>query len=135
MDCSFEESITDNVDTSFSELRDYVVQSTEADELRRDHQHTVIQSVEQCCEECNKLNEEKRRLLVSLNGLQITVETMKSDEKKVPYYTGLPNFNTLLVLLNFVTVSPQTLSESKCKLSIFQQIADVLVRLAFAITA
>ncbi|KAL5467722.1 hypothetical protein EMCRGX_G031986 [Ephydatia muelleri] len=87
--------------------------SEEADELRRDHQHTVIQSVEQCCEECNKLNEEKRRLLVSLNGLQITVETMKSDEKKVPYYTGLPNFNTLLVLLNFVTVSPQTLSESK----------------------
>ena len=129
VDCSFEESITDNVDTSLSELRDYVVQSTEADELRRDHQHTVIQSVEQCCGECNKLKEEKRRLLVSLNGLQITEETMKSDEKKVTYYTGLPNFNTLLVLLNFVTVSPQTLSESKCKLSIFQQIMVVLMKL------
>ena len=61
-----EESITDNADTSLSELRDYVVQSTEADELRRDHQHTVIQSVEQCYEECNKLKEEKRRLLVPL---------------------------------------------------------------------
>ena len=50
-----------------------------------------------------------------LQVIQLTEETMKSDEK---YYTGLPSFAVLLLAVQFVS---SNMTEKNCKkLTIFQ---------------
>ena len=52
---------------------------------------------------------------------------MKCDDKKVKYYTGLPNFAELLLVVRFVS---SNISEKNCKkLTIFQQILLVIMKL------
>ena len=56
-----------------------------------------------------------------------TEETMKSDEKKVKYYTGLPSFAVLLLMVQFVS---SNIIEKNCKkLTISQQILLVIMKL------
>ena len=85
---------------SLSEIGEHIQSEAETSVI---NDHEVQHRITKECEECNKLKIEIQNLLVSLNSLQLTVETMKCDDHKVQFYTRLPNFSTLLLVANFVS--------------------------------
>lgn len=85
-------------------------------------------------EVCSKIQADHQRLLTDNINLKcqlatekISIDTLRDDEKKVKFYTGLPSFATLMVLYNFIEGS---LTDSiKTSLTKFQKLVLVLMRL------
>ena len=75
------------------------------------------------CHSCTQLMQENGKLLKSTATL--SQESMKCNEDKVQFYTGLPNYATLILIIQFVTNGLPL----KGKLSHFQQILLVLMKL------
>lgn len=77
--------------------------------------------------ELNRLLEENRDLKKKLKEKEITLEAFKEDDEKVKFYTGLPSFATLVVVLNHVAAFlPQG---TRRLLSPFQMLMMTLMRL------
>ncbi|XP_070173715.1 uncharacterized protein [Littorina saxatilis] len=53
--------------------------------------------------EINRLLEENRELKKKLASREIVEESFQGDNEKVRFYTGLPSYATLLVLLNYLS--------------------------------
>ena len=75
------------------------------------------------CHSFKQLMQENGKLLKSTATL--SQESMKCNEDKVQFYTGLPNYATLILIFQFVTNGLPL----KGKLSHFQQILLVLMKL------
>ncbi|XP_070177622.1 uncharacterized protein [Littorina saxatilis] len=75
--------------------------------------------------EINRLLEENRELKKKLASREIVEESFQGDNEKVRFYTGLPSYATLLVLLNYL--SPH-LPQGRL-LSPFQLLIVVFMRL------
>lgn len=83
---------------------------------------------------CSKIQADHQRLLTDnitlksqLATEKISMDTLRDDEKKVRFYTGLSSFATLMVLYNFIEGS---LTDSfKTSLTKFQKLVLVLMRL------
>ena len=75
------------------------------------------------CHSCTQLMQENGKLLKSTATL--SQESMKCNEDKVQFYTGLPNYANLILIIQFVTNGLPL----KGKLSHFQQILLVLMKL------
>ena len=76
-------------------------------------------------QELNTMYEENRILKVQLQSLQPFTEASMQDDERVQFYTGLPNFQTLLTIFEFV--APEQSSSSK--LSPFQEFMMALIKL------
>ena len=62
--------------------------------------------------------------------LSIKEDVLKNDDKKVKYYTGLPSYALLKVVLDFVCENiPKAIPISNCKLSPFEQFVMTLMKL------
>ena len=59
-----------------------------------------------------------------------TEEALIDNDEAIQFYTGLPNFGTLLLLIQFLTSG---LSAHKGSLTVFQEIMLVLIKLAHLI--
>ena len=79
------------------------------------------------CKECRRMKMQMVKLQRCLQVIHLTEETMERDDKKVKYYTGLPNFATLQLTVQFVS---SNITEKNCKkLTVFQQILLVIMKL------
>lgn len=77
--------------------------------------------------ECQRLTTENMDLKKTLEDTLITKDSFKGNDKKVQYYTGLPNFLTLKALFEFVeTYIP---IGGDCSLTKFQKVILVLIKL------
>ena len=61
---------------------------------------------------------------VQLQSLQPFTEASMQDDERVQFYTGLPNFQTLCTIFEFVA-----LEQSSSKLSPFQEFMMALIKL------
>lgn len=81
-------------------------------------------------EECTNLRAEVQQLKQALIKNEFSLESFKNDDEKVKFYTGLPCFNILIEVFEFVSafISHNTLS----KLSKFQKFIIFLIKLRLA---
>lgn len=77
--------------------------------------------------EINRLMEENRNLKNKLKKTEIHPETFERDNEKVKYYTGLPSFATLMVLLSHLL--PFLPQGNRRLLSPFQMLMVTFMRL------
>ena len=71
-------------------------------------------------ERCKELNESRAVAENKLNTLNFTEASLRDDDNKVKYYTGLSSFAVLMALFNFLNVN---LEIGNCSaLSLFQQL-------------
>ena len=101
----------------------------ECESLKEDNQRLVIER-----DECQHLQKEYKNLKESkadseskLGELLLSEESLRDNDVKVKYYTGLPNFATLMVLFNFLV--PCVENGNRNVLSRFQQMIVVLMKL------
>ena len=81
-------------------------------------------------ERCKELNESRavaENKLNKLNTLNFTEASLRNDDNKVRYYTGLSSFAVLMALFNFLSVNLEIGNRSA--LSLFQQLMLVLIKL------
>ena len=76
--------------------------------------------------ECQLLREENCRLKVSSGGW-LNEESLKDDNIKVKFYTGLPSFNILMTVFSYI--SAHVINGPRPSLTKFQQFLMVLVKL------
>ena len=76
--------------------------------------------------ECQLLREENCRLKVSSGGW-LNEESLKDDNIKVKFYTGLPSFNLLMTVFSYI--SAHVINGPRSSLTKFQQFLMVLVKL------
>ena len=69
---------------------------------------------------------ENEHLFKKLRKITLCQDALKCNEKLVSFYTGLPNYTTLSLLVESAAAS---LPVTKTKLSVFQQILIVLMKL------
>ena len=63
-----------------------------------------------------------------LTARVLSRESLRDDDTKVQYYTGLPSYEILVIVFDFVTVGlPDSFGSSLC--SVFEQFLMVLIRL------
>ena len=81
-----------------------------------------------------KLRQEHEQLMTTNQTLEDTIkkqslseESLKVNNAKVKYYTGLPRFTTLMVI--FTSVSTSLEDNSRTVLACFQQFLIVLIKL------
>ena len=89
---------------------------------------------EQVCEQCRGLQEdnqelkaEKVALKVKVVSLEISEQFFKSNDDKVQFYTGIANWNLLVLVIQFV--QPFLNVHGRSSLSAFQQLIMTLMRL------
>ena len=80
----------------------------------------------QVCQNCIQLKLENEHLFKKLRKITLCQDALKCNEKLVSFYTGLPNYTTLSLLVESAAAS---LPVTKTKLSVFQQILIVLIKL------
>ena len=101
--------------------------------LKQDHERLVKENsilVETCKklqEECKEPKESETKSEGKLVEFSLTQECFRGNDAKVKYYTGLPNFSTLMALFNFL--SPCVEIGNRSVLSAFQQMVVVLMKL------
>ena len=78
-------------------------------------------------EENARLNSICCKCIVTLKQGMITLESLKENNAKVKYYTGLPSYSVLKAIFNFV--SPCLQSSSRKGLPLFSQFLMVRTRL------
>lgn len=78
------------------------------------------------CRQCQMVQDENLRLLRRIDCSSINESTFVNNDEKVKYYTGLPNFATLKLVIQFVSSKE---AENKSQLGVFEQILLVLMRL------
>ena len=61
--------------------------------------------ISQMQEEINTLNLEKNELKHGISSLNISEDFFKEDDVRVKFYTGLPNFVTLMFVFDFISPS------------------------------
>ena len=83
--------------------------------LREQYQHLQ--------EECKELKKSESKL----SELSLSEESLRDNDVKVKYYTGLPNFTILMALFNFL--APCVKNGNRSVLSRFQQMMVVLMKL------
>ena len=76
---------------------------------------------------CKELNESRTVAENKLNTLNFTEASLRDDDDKVKYYTGLSSFAVLMALFNFLSVNLEIGNRSA--LSLFQQLMLVLMKL------
>ena len=79
------------------------------DKLRREHEYLMTAS---------------RTLEETIKKQSLSEESLKDNDAKVKYYTGLPTFNTLMAIFTFVSASLE--DNSRTILSRFQQFLSAL---------
>ena len=72
-------------------------------------------------------NANLRKALGDMQQLTLTEETLKDDEERLTFYTGLPSWITFMAVFNLI--SPYLPTSGKCKLSVFQQLLLFLVKI------
>ena len=82
-------------------------------------------------EENHQLRKENSSLKDEVSKQEFDEHSFRDNETKVKFYTGLPSFATLMIILEFV--SPYVTS-SRCALSEFQQFLMVLMKLRLNLT-
>ncbi|XP_033096591.1 uncharacterized protein LOC117100866 [Anneissia japonica] len=83
-----------------------------------------IASLEKCLENAN---DEIYRLRNQIVDLSFNMDSFRNDDAKVRYFTGLPNFQVLLTVYNFV--APSITTTQRNSLTKFQELLIVLIRL------
>ena len=78
-------------------------------------------------ERYKELNESRTVAENKLNTLNFTEASLRDDDDKVKYYTGLSSFAVLMALFNFLSVNLEIGNRSA--LSLFQQLRLVLMKL------
>jgi hypothetical protein len=79
--------------------------------------------------ECDALREQLRKKEEGLVAPQpFTKEYFRDDNKKVKYYTGLPNYKTLMAIFNFTAII-SSVGIGITSLSLFQQFLVTLIKL------
>ena len=76
--------------------------------------------------EYEKFKEKNLALKKKIDTLHFTESSLKNNDKMVKYYTGLPDYGTLLNIFEFVFPAPQ---EGRSSLTTFQQFCAVLAKL------
>lgn len=64
-------------------------------------QEELCQNQHEECQQCQTLQNDNLRLLRHIDLSSISESAFVNDEKKVIYYTGLPNFGTLKLVTQF----------------------------------
>ena len=85
----------------------------------------TMQSIDRLEMECSALRQENLKLKMKIKSLR-EPETFLDDNKKVRYFTGLPSFQTLTAIYDFV--SPYV-PNSRSTVPAFQQFVMVLMKL------
>ena len=105
----------------------------ECESLKQDNDKLVKENA-RLEKHCKQLQEERSQLreLTSQSEskvaqLSLSQESFMENDAKVKYYTGLPNFATLMALFNFL--SPCIEIGNRSVLSLFQQLIIVLLKL------
>jgi len=78
-------------------------------------------------QECQRLLEENNKLMKRLLEYKLTEEGLQNDDKKVSYYTGLPQFLTLMALYNLLEAFIP--SSKFLEITKFQKLMLVLMKL------
>ena len=92
-----------------------------------DELHTMRQSCEQLQQDNSRLIRENKELQRKLISREINEDSFKDDDEKVKYYTGLTNWNLLVIVIQFV--EPHLNTHNRSALSAFQQLIMTLMRL------
>lgn len=102
-------------------------------ELKEQH-NSACREVTELQEKCEKLEQdntslraEKEDLSQKVARLELNEDFFKDNDERVRYYTGLTNWNLLLIVIQFV--QPFINVHSRSTLSAFQQVIMTLMRL------
>ena len=87
----------------------------------------LTENCKQLQEECKKLKQSNAESESKAAQFCLSEESFRDNNAKVKYYTGLPNFATLMALFNFL--SPSVEIGNRSVLSAFQQMIVVLMKL------
>ena len=83
----------------------------------------ISKKLQECMERSEKLK-------LRIENLTMTEGSMVENDKKIPFYTGLPNVGTLLLIIQWVTTAiPYKKGTTGHSLSQFQEIVMVLMKL------
>ena len=103
------------------------------EELKEQHR-SLCREVKILQEQCQTLQQdntelraEKEALQEKIRQLELNKDLFKNNDERVHYYTGLTNWNLLLILIQFV--HPFLNVHGQSSLSAFQQVTMTLMRL------
>ena len=83
----------------------------ECEQLKEENQRLIYENTHlkeenyNLMERCKKLEDSKAVTENKLNILYFTQASLREDDAKSKYYTGLPNFAVLMALFNFLSLS------------------------------
>ena len=124
----------DVLEGSVQKLQDENVKLLRECEHLKQNNETLVKENGVLTENCTQLQEECKKLKQSNAESEskaaqfcLSKESFRDNNAKVKYYTGLPNFATLMALFNFL--SPSVEIGNRSVLSAFQQMIVVLMKL------
>ena len=79
-----------------------------------------------------RLFAELKDLREKIESSEINEEYFRDNDEKVKYYTDLPNWNLLLIILQFV--EPYLATNYRCTLTAFQHVTMTLMRLCLGLS-
>ena len=114
--CNEEEQIIDNDRATATKVREI---STQTD--------LTLEQLNSIEVEINHLREEKRKVKKELQEISLDKQAFEKNDKKVLFYTGLPSWQLLFSLFNYIL--PFLSHSTTCVLSPFQRLLLTLMRL------
>ena len=92
----------------------------------------MSQSLAELEDECDTLRKEKYELCKVVQDFQISIDSFKSDNVKLKFYTGLDSFEALESVFNLI--APFVENHHRSALSMFNQFLMVLMKLRLNLT-
>lgn len=123
--------------TTMQDMNKLMSLNDEADDLRQKCL-LLTQEIERTHQTCvqlecdnTKLRDEKKTMEEVITKVELNEDSFKEDDEKVKFYTGLTNWNLLMIVVQFVQ---PVLNVSRSRLSAFQQIIMTLMRLRLGLS-
>ena len=113
--------------TKCEQQKGLIKQLTDENDLLRKEDHTLRDESHSCNERCKKMENSTATTENKLSELYYSESSLRDDDTKVKYYTGLPSFGVLMALFTLFRGHMEVTNRSA--LNLFQQLMLVLMKL------